>query len=903
MGWYCNWRWHINHGDERRAFYIKLNPDVLISGQNCISKGFVNMHKLRGYASALQHRGTWLDLGSGVASGFGVILARTPVWRMESYALKFADDVLLGIFGWGKPVWTGVDDVLLPAPVLEPVLGFRIVGQPSSAYVTYAYRTMKSFRKRLQGTTEFDDLKGIRMATMKEVSPTAYEVDAMKSHDDPIASLNKAMVFISTAFASRYPPTNNQLRTSSNLRNQETIHDGSANVTRCYNYQKEGHMAIQCTKPKRSRNFAWFKEKAMLAEALESKVALNEEQMTFLVDNKDTVTTGQASQELVTTTAFQTNDLDAIDSNCDEAPLANAKCLIQVAKCNEVDKMNKTVNESLIAELERYKEQIKLFEERQKCDLNDREKYIDSQMLEVIIDRNAKQHDSLSVVDTEETLEMPEESSLKMHAKQNDPISKEKKVNISPIDYAIVNRMSQHFVKHFVPQKNLSVKQAFWLPISKPVSEIPMVQPEPVLKEIPRELPTISLVKDSFNKTRSHVNDFENVVTLCTKVTGIHNDVTNMKEVFTQMETHVAKCCVERKTFEIKEKELLLENDRLLELIISQDLMHTVVNTLATILDYQDMEKSYLDKYNKNLKLRAELSKKNEIVEKENADILREIVEQATESRPLDNDLDSASIRDYEDYQIGNFMMSRVYNVEGFRHNLFSMGQFCDSNLEVAFHKHTYYVRDLEGVDLLKGYRGSNFYTMSLEEIMQSSPTCLLSKASKTKSWLWHRRLSHLNFGSINDLAKQGLVRKLPKLKYQKDHLCSACSLGKSKKHTHKPKSDNSIQEKLYLLHMDLYAPMRIESMSGPELQLFILGTLISGLVQNSPTTTPYVPPTKNNWDLLFQPMFDEYFNPPPSVVSSVLAVAAPRPVDPTGSPSSTFIDQAAPSASTLSTI
>ncbi|GKE39195.1 retrovirus-related pol polyprotein from transposon TNT 1-94, partial [Tanacetum coccineum] len=76
-------------------------------------------------------------------------------------------------------------------------------------------------------------------------------------------------------------------------------------------------------------------------------------------------------------------------------------------------------------------------------------------------------------------------------------------------------------------------------------------------------------------------------------------------------------------------------------------------------------------------------------------------------------------------------------------------------------------------------------------------------------------RLSHLNFGVINDLAKQGLVRGLPKLKYQKDHLCFACSLGKSKKHTHKPKFDDSIQEKLYLLHMDLYGPMRIESING----------------------------------------------------------------------------------------
>ncbi|GJW51366.1 retrovirus-related pol polyprotein from transposon TNT 1-94 [Tanacetum coccineum] len=66
--------------------------------------------------------------------------------------------------------------------------------------------------------------------------------------------------------------------------------------------------------------------------------------------------------------------------------------------------------------------------------------------------------------------------------------------------------------------------------------------------------------------------------------------------------------------------------------------------------------------------------------------------------------------------------------------------------------------------------------------MMASSPICLLSKASKTKSWLWHRRLSHLNFGAMNHLARHGLVRGLPKLKFEKDHLCSACAMGKSKK-------------------------------------------------------------------------------------------------------------------------
>ncbi|GJR16251.1 integrase, catalytic region, zinc finger, CCHC-type containing protein [Tanacetum coccineum] len=130
--------------------------------------------------------------------------------------------------------------------------------------------------------------------------------------------------------------------------------------------------------------------------------------------------------------------------------------------------------------------------------------------------------------------------------------------------------------------------------------------------------------------------------------------------------------------------------------------------------------------------------------------------------------------------QLTNFVHKFLGTVKfGLGHNLFSIGQFCDSDLEVAFRKHTCFVRNLEGVDLLSGSRGTNMYSLSIGDMMASSPICLLSKATKTKSWLWHQRLSHLNFGALNHLARNGLVRGLPRLKFEKDHLCSACAMGK----------------------------------------------------------------------------------------------------------------------------
>nr|GEW73107.1 putative ribonuclease H-like domain-containing protein [Tanacetum cinerariifolium] len=170
-----------------------------------------------------------------------------------------------------------------------------------------------------------------------------------------------------------------------------------------------------------------------------------------------------------------------------------------------------------------------------------------------------------------------------------------------------------------------------------------------------------------------------------------------------------------------------------------------------------------------------------------------------------------AKIMGYGDYKIGSVTISKVYFVEGLGHNLFSVGQFCDSDLEVAFLQHTCFIRNLEGVDL------------SLGDMMASSPICLLSKASKTKSWLWYRHLSHLNFGEINHLARQGIVQGLHKLKFEKDHVCSACAMGKSKKKSHKPKSKDTNQEKLYLLHMDLCGPMRVESVNGKKYILIII--------------------------------------------------------------------------------
>ncbi|GJZ74434.1 retrovirus-related pol polyprotein from transposon TNT 1-94 [Tanacetum coccineum] len=185
-----------------------------------------------------------------------------------------------------------------------------------------------------------------------------FAVPVFSPGDDPIACLNKAMAFLTAVASSRFPTTNNQLRTSSNLRNQATIQDGrvtvqqvqgrqgqnysgttyksnatssrgnttsgQARVVKCYNCQGEGHMARQCTQPKRPRNAAWYKEKAMLAEAQEAGQILDEEQLAFLADPG--IPASQAQTVIPHNAAFQTEDLDTYDSDCDD--LSNAQAVL-----------------------------------------------------------------------------------------------------------------------------------------------------------------------------------------------------------------------------------------------------------------------------------------------------------------------------------------------------------------------------------------------------------------------------------------------------------------------------------------------------------------------------------------------------------------------------------------------
>nr|GEX24283.1 hypothetical protein [Tanacetum cinerariifolium] len=332
----------------------------------------------------------------------------------------------------------------------------------------------------------------------------------------------------------------------------------------------------------------------------------------------------------------------------------------------------------------------------------------------------------------------------------------------------------------------------------------------------------------------------------------------------------------------------------------------------------------------------------------------------------------------------------KVYYVEGLGHNLFSVEQFCDSDLEVAFRKHSYYVRDADGVDLIKGSRGSNLYTILVEDMMKSSPICFLSKASKNKSWLWKKyilvimddysQFTWVKFLRSKDetpdvvikfitqiqvglnktvryvrtdngtefvnhtmteyyerigIFHQKTVPKTPQqnsvverqnrtlveaartmLIFSKalmflwaEAMATAEDLGKLQ-----PTADTGIfvgyapsrkgyritqriMETIHVQFDELTEPMApVHLSTGPASNFLTTGQIISGLIPNPVPATPYAPPTNKELEILFQPMFDEYLEPPLAERPGSPAQAVQALVTSADTPLSTTIDQDAPS-------
>nr|GEU70062.1 retrovirus-related Pol polyprotein from transposon TNT 1-94 [Tanacetum cinerariifolium] len=809
---------------------------------------------------------------------------------------------------------------------------------------------------------------------------------------------------------------------------------GKQRTVICFNYKREGHKFKQCTKPKRKRDESWFKDKVLLVQAQANGQILHEEKLAFLADPA--------------------------------MPLSEQSNIMNQSE-------TEITNDSNIIPYSQYKAQ---------------------QLEPKLYEGNVIQKTNAIVIhDSEETLMLADESRSKMLLKQKDPMMSKKKVNTKPVDYAILNQLSQDFETRFVPQTELFAEQAFWsqnyvnslepTPSTRP-TQVESKEKDMVIKKLKERIKSQSgNLKEE--KIKKELEEIETInIELDHKVTKLIAENEHLKQTYKQLYDSIKSSRIRPKEqynlrklkgkdvvdeaiisypiniemlkFDVAPLALKLRNNRTVHfdyLKHTQKETETLreivehersLNPLNTSLDYALLADHSLQAIQrKKIQQTPSSSKKNKI-EAHPRNVRsslrnKKCVVKTKNTASVQNSMSNVNsdlqyvtcngclFHDNHDSCVLEFINNVNARVKS-KSVKRTVWKPTEKYLDSGCSKHmiedrsqlTNFVDKFLGtvkfgndhVAKIIGYGDYQIGNVTISrDMMKSSPICLLSKASKTKSWLWHRRLSHLNFGAMNHLARQGLVWGLPKLKFKKDHLCSACAMGKSKKKSHKPESKDTNQEKLYLLHMDLCGPMRVENVNGKKYILVIIddysrftwvkclrskdeapdfiikffkmmqvrikvpvrhiqtnngtefvnqtlreyyehvgishetsvasspqqnsvierhnrtiikaactilgstlyemthATISSGLVLKPTSSTLFVPPSRTDWDLLFQPLFDELLTPPPSVdhpapevIAPLVEVVAPEPAKSIGSPSSTTVDQGAPSPSKTQT-
>ncbi|GJV27196.1 integrase, catalytic region, zinc finger, CCHC-type containing protein [Tanacetum coccineum] len=414
--------------------------------------------------------------------------------------------------------------------------------------------------------------------------------------DDPIACLNKAMAFMSTVVASRrqsqsFAGTGTKGNATSSGGNNAA---GKARVVKCYNCQGEGHMARQCTQPKRPMNAAWFKEKMLLTQAQESSQVLNEEKLAFLANPGITYYCDDISSKKAVLMAnlssygsdilFEMQNTIVQDSNSPAQQdvmimsvfqQMSEKMSYHVTNWDKANQETKIINESLTAKLERYKERVKTFEQRVNVDLSSHEKLIDSQINDMIRNRCSLKQEIDSLKQTLSNQSKEKESLLQtFNVFKKESKEKENKYMDKEID------------------------------LEKKIKELDSIVYKGKAQRIKPTLYDGSVISKKHDVI-SVVDEEETLILV--------NIVMYVDSVSINVLPANNKCLVHDN---LKIERLEQENDQLFELLLSQYIVHIYENSLATLTNYAKIDQDYIDEYCENLVLRAELAKKEHMIEK-----------------------------------------------------------------------------------------------------------------------------------------------------------------------------------------------------------------------------------------------------------------------------------------------
>ncbi|GJU17015.1 hypothetical protein Tco_1144981 [Tanacetum coccineum] len=453
----------------------------------------------------------------------------------------------------------------------------------------------------------------------------------MEQHErrDPIDAINHMMSFLTAVVTSRYHTTNNQLRNSSNPRQQATINNGRVTLQPILERQTSFAAGTSRTYTPRASGCNSGKQRTVICynykgEAQAHGQILNEEELAFLADPD--IPEGQGTQTVIThNAANQADDLDAYDSDCDKLNSAKVALMAnlshygsdalaesnvvnhseteitsdsniipysqyviesqqatvqnsnssaqqddlilsvieqlktQVANCTKINLENKSVNDTLTAELERYKEQVKVLKEEQNVDLRSKDNVSDTcaqsveiDLLKQTLSEHLKEKESLLQTVTLLKNDFKKEESRNIDRE----IALEKQ--IKHLDNIVFKRDQSTQTVHM-----LTKPQFFYDNTTKQALE-PTLSIRPTNVEVPKELPKVIMVNTSLKKLKDHLANFDVVV----------KEMTTPQLSLRAVEQHR----IESKTFEVKMNHVLNENERLLEQVMSKDIVNLLVN-------------------------------------------------------------------------------------------------------------------------------------------------------------------------------------------------------------------------------------------------------------------------------------------------------------------------------------
>nr|GEW99049.1 hypothetical protein [Tanacetum cinerariifolium] len=676
------------------------------------------------------------------------------------------------------------------------------------------------------------------------------------SNDDMLETMNQIVNLLS-GFQKQFPPTNNQLRTSSNSRSHATVHDGQI-VTKTvqrkapgnvgntgtrgtqsygqvtdnkgklviwYNRRREGHVSRQCKEKKRVKDSQYFKDNMLLMEAKEKGAVLDAEAEALLADVECTAPYDKPLA-IMTINIFEVSHEDAYDSDVDEGPHAAAAFMANLSSISETNGATTShVNEAKIAQPTLYdghallkptNTPVRVYDSEESLvqaekELSQEQVYWlpaeelatqksnppkpvtpfvhtfptpSKEQLQGKYDTIRKfqtQINSMSMLNVEPTVGSIDKQALETELTQLKDVITSVRIQNDGFKVENVNlkrRYQELSISNSYSRDTLTRKlTALTTENAKLKSEsLSKMHSEPIIPEKPKVLaPGMYAIRvkpaTRASKPMSK-SDTQNHSTLSAKrekARRVEDHHRNLNK-----HNHVDSCLNVKRT----------------GFVLNSNTVCNVCNESLVFANHDNCVVRNLKSVNVKTPTAKHNVKTTKKVWKAKAVTVRYLDSGCSrhmigDHSKLTNYVDKfigtvrfrndqfAAIVGYGNYKLGNTIISIFYYGERLSHNLFSIEQFCDGGLEVAFRQHTCHICNNDMVDLLQ--------------------------------------------------AQNDLVRGLPKLKYDKDHLCPSCQLGKSKKSSHPLKTVNTNTEILNTLHMDLYEPIRIESINKKKYILVIV--------------------------------------------------------------------------------